>query len=110
MPNKSSAVSNVILKRGSLYLSCALYEKYFAGLDAVILLNRDGHLYILPVRNTSGGGYLLKLINISGDRVIIAPDFFREYRLDDFQQREINVYWDQDMAALKAEDIFNSTN
>ncbi|PHS35635.1 MAG: hypothetical protein COA91_13025 [Robiginitomaculum sp.] len=110
MPNKSSAVSTVILKRGSLYLSCALYEKYFAGLDAVILLNRDDHLYIMPVRNTSGGGYLLKLKNSSGDRVIIAPDFFREHGLDDFQERGIDVYWDQDMAALKAEALFNTAN
>ncbi|MBL4853587.1 MAG: hypothetical protein JKY25_05030 [Robiginitomaculum sp.] len=110
MPNNPSAVSTVILKRGSLYLSCAIYEKYFAGLDAVILLNREGHLYIMPVRNTSGGGYLLKLRNSAGDRVIIAPDFFREQGLDDFQSREIDVLWDKDMAALKAEALFKTAN
>ncbi len=110
MPNKASTGSSVVLTRGSLYLSCALYEKYFAGLDAVILLNRDDHLYIMPVRNTSGGGYLLKLRNSSGDRVIIAPDFFREHGLDDFQERDIDVSWDQDMAALKADALFKAAN
>ncbi len=110
MPNKENTGVNIILKRGSLYLSCALYDKYFAGLDAVILLSRDDHLYIMPVRNTSGGGYLLKLRNSSGDRVIIAPDFFREHGLDDFQERDIGVSWDQDMAALKADALFNTAN
>ena len=110
MPNKPSSGAIVILKRGGLHLSGEVYDKYFAGLDAVILLNRDGHLYIMPVRNLSGGGYLLKLRNSSGDRIINAPDFFREYGLDDFQERNIDVYWDQDMAALKAEALFITDN
>lgn len=110
MPNKENLNVTIVLKRGSLYLSGETYDKYFAGLDAVILLGRDGHLYIMPVRNTSGGGYLLKLRNSAGDRIINAPDFFREHGLDDFQEREIDVLWDQNMAALKAEALFKAAN
>ena len=40
-------------------------------------------LLILPVRHAAAGGYLLKLRNGAGDRVVNAPDFFREHGLDD---------------------------
>ncbi len=107
MPNDVVASVSVILKRGSLYLTAKTYETYFAGLDAVILLDRDSHLFIMPVRNTSGGGYLLKLRNPAGDRIINAMDFFRDRGLDDFLERDIKVIWDMDMAALKANNLFN---
>ncbi len=108
MENNQSRGGTIILSRGSLYLSAALYEQYFEGLDAVILLRREGDFYILPVRNTSGGGYLLKLRNSAGDRIIIAPDFFRTHDLDDFHKREIRFVWDKDMAGLRAACFFKT--
>jgi len=111
MPNKDQTnVIQVTLHRGSLFLSAQICQCYFAGLDAVILLKRDDHLYIMPVRNTAGGGYLLKLKNSSGDRIINAMDFFREHDLDDFAVKKIDVAWNQDMAALKATDFFKKAN
>ncbi len=111
MPNKDPIFAAVItLHRGSLYLGSQTYERYFAGLDAVILLKRDAHLYIMPVRNTAGGGYLLKLKNSAGDRIINAMDFFREHGMDDFEERKFDVFWDQDMAALKATSFFKIVN
>ena len=111
MPNstKSDCVS-ITLLRGSLYIGEEIYQRYFARLDAVILLERDGHLYIMPVRNTSGGGYLLKLKNSAGDRIINAMDFFRERGLDNFDTNKFEVTWDQDMAALKATDFLKTAN
>ena len=51
--------------------------RHFAGLEGVILLRRDNDILILPVRNNAAGGYLLKLRNSAGDRVVNAADFFR---------------------------------
>ena len=110
MPDDDNTSVSIILKRGSLHLTVKVYETYFAGLDAVILLDRDQHLFIMPVRNTAGGGYLLKLRNPNGDRIINAMDFFRERGLDDFLERDIKVIWDKDMAALKADRLFSHAN
>ncbi len=101
---------SVILKRGSLYLSRGVYERYFAGLDAVILLRREDDLCILPVRNTAGGGYLLKLKNMAGDRIINAMDFFREHGREDFAEVAYPVFWDQDLSALRASGLFRGAN
>ncbi|MBL4756732.1 MAG: hypothetical protein JKY32_03555 [Rhizobiales bacterium] len=98
------------LYRGSLYLGGDIYERYFAGLDAVILLRREGDLYIMPVRNTAGGGYLLKLMNKDGDRIINAMDFFREHGLDDFEEKKLHMFWDQTMAGLKSSGLFEPAN
>ena len=63
------------VKRGSLYLAREVYDRYFAGLEAVILLRRDDDLLILPVRHAASGGYLLKLRNGAGDRVVERAGF-----------------------------------
>jgi len=102
--------ASIMLKRGSLYLSRGVYERYFAELDAVILLRRDDDLCILPVRNTAGGGYLLKLKNMAGDRIINAMDFFREHGREDFAETVYKVFWDQDLSALRANGLFVTDN
>ena len=38
------------IRRGALYLSREVCDRYFAGVDAVILLRRDADLLVLPVR------------------------------------------------------------
>jgi len=98
--------ATLTLKRGSLYLSCAIYDRYFAGLETIVLIRRDHDLLVLPVRHAAAGGYLLKLRNGAGDRVVNAPDFFREHGLDDEAQREFVVAWDSQRAALVARDAF----
>jgi hypothetical protein len=55
--------ASVTLKRGSLYLSRAIYERFLAGIETVILLRRADDLLILPVHQAASGGYLLKLRN-----------------------------------------------
>ena len=96
----------VTLKRGALYLTSGIYDRYFAGLETVILLRRDRDLCILPVRHAAAGGYLLKLRNKSGDRVVYAPDFFREYGVDENSERELLVVWSTERGALVAADAF----
>ncbi len=90
------------VKRGSLYLSRALYDRYFAGVEAVILLARDGDLLVLPVRHAAGGGYFLKLRNAAGDRVVQAGDFFQAHGIGDDAELTLPVAWDQNVAGLCA--------
>lgn len=84
---------NVIIKDGSVYLSGDVCARFFDGLDSVILLRRDQDLCILPVRHAAAGGYLLKLRNRAGDRVVHAPDFFRENRFAARIQTEFSAEW-----------------
>lgn len=108
-PSPSPACSTVELRRGSLYLSSDVYERYFQDLAAVILLRRENDLLILPVRHAAGGGYLLKLRNAAGDRVVNAMDFFREHGFEDADEATLTVAWSTSDAALKATDAFATT-
>lgn len=91
---------SVTVKRGSLYISREVYDRYFPKLDAVILLRRDDDLLVLPVRHAASGGYLLKLRNGAGDRVVSAPDFFREQGIQDDVEICLPVTWSAEKAAL----------
>jgi hypothetical protein len=101
-----TAASVISLKRGALYVTSDIYDRYFAGLEAVILLRRDRDLCILPVRHAAAGGYLLKLRNKAGDRVVHAPDFFREHGIDDNIELELSAVWSRESAALIAAGAF----
>ena len=99
---------SVQVRRGGLYLSSAVCERYFAGLDTVILLRREHDLVVLPVRHAAAGGYLLKRRNGAGDRVVFAPDFFREHGVSDEFDCEFPVEWDDEKAALVAKGAFSA--
>ncbi|MBI3699701.1 MAG: hypothetical protein HY242_04560 [Afipia sp.] len=101
-----TAAAIVTLKSGALYMTCDVYDRYFAGLETVILLRRDNDLCILPVRHAAAGGYLLKLRNKAGDRVVHAPDFFREYGIEDAVALELSVAWSSDRGGLIAASAF----
>ncbi|MER8465836.1 hypothetical protein [Mesorhizobium sp. M1396] len=98
----------VQIRRGGLYLSVATYDRYFAGLDTVVLLRRENDLVILPVHHAASGGYLLKRLSAAGDRVVFAPDFFREHGLEDDFDGEFCVGWDSAQAALVAKTAFKA--
>jgi hypothetical protein len=88
----------ITLRRGAIHLPAALARRYFAGVEGVILLFRDGQPVIMPVRHLAGGGYLLKQRNRQGDRVIHAADFCAEHGLDG--EREVRAVWRRDLAGL----------
>ena len=98
--------ARITLKRGGLHLSREVYDRYFPGLEAIILLRREDDLLILPVRHAAAGGYLLKLRNGAGDRVVNAPDFFRAQGIEDSVERELPVVWATESAALIASGVF----
>jgi hypothetical protein len=94
--------TTLTVKRGSLYISRAVYDRYFAGVEAVILLARGEDLLVLPVRHAAAGGYLLKLRNSAGDRVVKAGDFFQAHGIGDDAELTLTVVWDRDIAGLCA--------
>lgn len=97
-----SAAQNVIVRNGGLYLSRALCDIYFNGLEGIVLLREAEDLLILPVRHAAAGGYLLKIRNVAGDRVVAAPDFFRRQGVSDTDERCLPVRWDSARASLLA--------
>ena len=99
--------ATVTLKRGSLYLSSEVYERYFPGLETIVLLRRGDDLVILPVRHAAAGGYVLKRRNSAGGRVAHAPDFFREQGVGDEIQCELTVSWSTEGAGLVATGAFS---
>ena len=110
-------VESVLLDRGAIHIARALYERHFAGVEAVALLRCDDDLLILPVRHHAGGGYLLKRKNAAGDRVVIAVDFFRTFAdaggmpsrgpvADEMPMRRMAATWSDERAALVVPDVF----
>jgi hypothetical protein len=100
----------VTLRRGALYLPAAVCERYFAGLSTVILLRDDIDLLIMPVRHAAAGGYLLKIRNARGDRVVDAPDFFRAYAAGVAEEWTLPAVWHSDQAALAVSDVLVPAN
>ncbi|MEZ5829684.1 MAG: hypothetical protein R3D05_00720 [Dongiaceae bacterium] len=106
----TAAMATVTLRRGALYLAAEVYERYFAGLASVILLRDKNDLLIMPVRNAAAGGYLLKIRNARGDRVIDAPDFFRAHAIDRPEEVTLPALWRADRAALAIAGLPASAN
>lgn len=109
-PDQSLGPAQIEVKAGSIYLSAALTQRYFANLEAVILLRQDDDLVILPVRHAASGGYLLKVKNAAGDRVINAMDFFRFNGDERNTARTVDVVWSSSVAGLTAAAYFKSAN
>lgn len=92
------------LVRGSLRVPRELYDLWFAGVDACVLLRDGDDLLVLPVRHLPGGGHLLKVRNARGDRVVAATDFFRDHGAE--ADRSFDVAWSTAAAGLVAARFF----
>lgn len=93
--------SQAMTARGNLYLSREACDTYMPGVEAIALLDRSERMLIVPLVPESGGGLLLKVRNVRGDRVIHSQEFFREKGyLEDFEERCYPLYWSEESAAL----------
>jgi hypothetical protein len=93
-------MARLTLRRGSLYLDQEVYQSYFAPLSGIVLLRDGESLLVMPVRLAGAGGYLVKVRNAAGDRVVDAADFFRSQGIDDAVAVEIDAAWDEARGAL----------
>jgi hypothetical protein len=96
----------VELKQRRLYLARAVYEAYFAGRSTVILLRKDKDMLVLPVRHAASGGYVLKIRNAAGDRVVDAGDFFRDHGLEDDAAWGGAYSWCEAAGGLRIYEVF----
>ena len=95
----------VTVRRGGLYLDHTTCDRFFAGLETVILIADGRDLVILPVRHAAAGGYLLKRRNVTGDRVVNAADFFRSHGVDDDDELESEVFWSTEKGGIIAKNM-----
>jgi hypothetical protein len=100
--------ASLAVRRGGLYLARELYERYFGGREAVILLRRDDDLLVLPVHHAGAGGYLLQVRNANGDRVVHAADFLRTHGIDDDAELQLAASWNSAAAGLLAPGAFRT--
>ncbi|MEM9387307.1 MAG: hypothetical protein AAGA68_19770 [Pseudomonadota bacterium] len=89
------------LEGGSIYLSAEAYAQYLPGLTAVALLERDGELVLLPVRQEGAGGSMIKLVNKRGDRVIPAREYLASCGIPEDVRFPKRCRWDDELAALR---------
>ncbi|NTU79446.1 MAG: hypothetical protein HGA45_08595 [Chloroflexales bacterium] len=84
------------LARGSLRLNVVCYERYFSGMHGLILLYEaePGRLWVLPVRAERAGGFLLKQVNLRGDRAAVVQGFLRDHGLPEDLERSFTPCWD----------------
>jgi len=106
--NNGADTGRMRLRRGSLYFTAALHGRYFGGVETVILLREDADLLIMRVAHAAAGGYLIKLRNRAGDRVIHGADFFRNHGLGDEQEFSFTPRWCQTRSALVADGLFHN--
>jgi hypothetical protein len=97
----------ITVRRGALYFTRDVYERFFNTLDNVILLRDGNDLVVLPVRNPSAGGYVIKLRTAAGDRAVQAADFFRDQGIEDQIEMTLPAIWSNERAALVALSAFN---
>ncbi|MEQ1715781.1 MAG: hypothetical protein ABL907_07320 [Hyphomicrobium sp.] len=97
----------VTVRRGALYFTRDVYERFFNTLDNVILLRDGNDLVVLPVRNQSAGGYVIKLRTAAGDRTVQAADFFRDQGIEDQMEMTLPATWSDERAALVAASAFD---
>ena len=91
------------VRNGSLYLDAELYRSYFQSCAAVVLLKQAAKILMMPIKQSGGGGLLIKIRNARGDRVIHAQEFFRDHGLQESPDTALIVHWNEHMAALEIE-------
>jgi hypothetical protein len=100
--------AQVSLRAGRLYIDAATFARVLAERSAVTLVRRADDLYIVPLLDSTFGGYLCKRRTLAGDRVIDAEDFFRDHGLDDASEHRFEAAWQADTAALVVTGAFGA--
>ncbi len=107
----TAARHSVRIARGNVYLDSELCAEFLGSAVSVAALNTDGRALLLPLRGSSAGGLLLKVLNSHGDRVVHAPEFLRSLGMEyDSPERTVPVRWCAESAALLLEGLPSTAN
>ncbi len=86
---------------GSLYLDAEVYDRWFQGVQTVVLLGDPSTLLIVPVVHAPTGGLLVKIRNARGDRVVHAPEALAGRGISRDFFGVFPAAWDPQAAALR---------
>jgi hypothetical protein len=92
--------------QGRLYIAREAYDRYLPGTSTVILLRNEDDLLVLPVSSAVAGGYIMKIRNAAGDRVVNGADFFRDQGIGDDQHWQGVSDWCQSYAGIRLYELF----
>ena len=87
------------IRRGSIQLPAALYDRYFGGRDGALLLARENDLCVMPVESVAGG-LMVKQRNARGDRAVDASEFLRKMDWPTEDAVCCASRWDSELGAL----------
>ena len=97
------------IARGNIYIPRETHAAYLKNIEAVALLPHENGVLLIPLVINSAGGWLLKIKNLNGDRIVHAQEFFRyNGYLEDFVERSYRVRWESERAALLIIDVEKS--
>lgn len=94
------------IRRGNVYFARDLFEHFFPGVAAVLLLREGAELRVLPVRQFAAGGLVVKTRNAAGDRVVDGAELLRAHGIEDEVSLEVPVTWSDSAACLIATSFF----
>jgi hypothetical protein len=101
-----SSEDSVAIRQRRIYVPHKAYGAHFAGCGGVILLKDGVDLLMLPVQHAASGGYVLKIRNAAGDRVVDAGDLFRDHGREDSWGWQGASQWDENAAGLRIYEVF----
>lgn len=96
----------IAIRQRRIYVPRTTYDVHFAGCSGVILLRDGADLLMLPVQHAASGGYVLKIRNAAGDRVVDAGDFFRDHGCEDDWKWQGASEWAESAAGLRIYEVF----
>ena len=105
MSTPAADTPEIRLARGSVRLNATCYERYFGGTHSIILLYEaeDRRLWLLPVMSARAGGFLLKQVNLQGDRAAATHGFFRDHGIPEDLEAVFTPRWDTARQGLALE-------
>jgi|GEM_PF-1219222 len=98
------------LHRDHLYIEASAFEAHLTRVHSIALV-REGHdLLIFPISTAEAGGFLVKQVNLRGDRAIHAADFFRLNGIDDNQEFRLDATPNLSIAGFAVQGLFAFAN
>jgi hypothetical protein len=96
------------LHRDHLYIDADSFETHLPHVHSVALVREADDLLIFPIATAEAGGFLVKQVNLRGDRAIHAADFFRLNEVDDALDIRVDAWPNPSIAGFIVRDLFTA--